>query len=346
MTGADGLAAVRPTGLRRVTPAAALLLLAPVIGELLGGAIRLSYIFALVPAIMVWGCGALMIREVVHRWRGGWTSILVMGLGLSIAWEFIIQQTSLAPLPWLGSTPVYDRVLGINWIWFFFMLGYEAVWIVLVPILLTELIFPQQRDEAWLRPRGMAAAALVFALGSLIMWSLWTQITMPVVFHMPKYQPPLSTLLLGLLAILLLVMVAFALRTLPEGLTVLPRRSPPPWIVGLTAMAFGFPWWVLMALIFAPRPSLPLWLPLIGGSVWAAVAFLVIRRWSRASGWNDRHRWALAFAALLVCILAGFLGSSLWPTIDLVGKVALNAIAVVGMIFLARGIWRREVPAP
>lgn len=232
MTGADGLTAVRPTGWRRVAPAVTLLLLAPVIGELLGGAIRLSYIFALVPATMVWGCGALMIREVVHRWRGGWTSVLVLGLGLSIAWEFTIQQTSLAPLPWLGSTPVYDRVWGVNWIWFLFMLGYEAVWIVLVPILLTELIFPQRRNDAWLRARGMTAAALVFALGSLIMWSLWTQFTVPVVFHMPKYRPPLSTLLLGLLAILLLVMVAFALRTLPDGPTVLPagRRHRGLWV--------------------------------------------------------------------------------------------------------------------
>jgi hypothetical protein len=101
---------------------------------------------------MVWGCGALMIREVVHRWRGGWTSILVLGLGWSIVWEFIIQQTSLSPLPWLSSTPVYGRVWDVNWIWSLFMLGYEAVWIVLVPILLTELIFPQRRDEAWLRP--------------------------------------------------------------------------------------------------------------------------------------------------------------------------------------------------
>lgn len=100
-----------------------------------------------------------------------------------------------------------------------------------------------------------------------------------------------------------------------------------------------------MALVFAPRSSLPLWLPLIGGCLWAAVAFIAIRRWSRASGWNDRHRWALAFAALLVCSLAGFLGSSLWPTIDLVGKVVLNAIAVAGMIFLARRIWQHEVPA-
>ena len=69
-----------------------LLLLSPVIGEVMSGATRLSYIFALVPEIMVWGCGTLIIREVVRRWQGGWTSTLLLGFGLSVAEEFLIQQ--------------------------------------------------------------------------------------------------------------------------------------------------------------------------------------------------------------------------------------------------------------
>jgi hypothetical protein len=77
------------------------------VAEVLSGATRLSYIFVLVPEILVWGGGALIIRELVRRWGGGWFSMLLMGLCLSIAEETIIQQTSLAPLPWLGNHPVY-----------------------------------------------------------------------------------------------------------------------------------------------------------------------------------------------------------------------------------------------
>jgi hypothetical protein len=79
-----------------LAPAFTLLILAPVVAEVLGGATRLSFIFVLIPEIMVWGCGALIAREVVRRWQGGWTSTLLLGLGLSIAEEFIIQQTSLS----------------------------------------------------------------------------------------------------------------------------------------------------------------------------------------------------------------------------------------------------------
>jgi hypothetical protein len=71
----------------------------------------------------------------------------------------------------------------------------------------------------------------------------------------------------------------------------------------------------------------------------------VIRRWTRGHGWSHRQRWALAFGALLTCMMAGFLGSSLWPPIDLVGKAALNTIAIALMVILARSVWRRDVPA-
>ena len=143
-------ATAEPARGRRIGPILTLLILSPMVGEVLSGATRLSYIFVLVPEIMVWGCGALIIREVVRRWKGGWTSMFLLGFCLALAEEFIIQQTSIAPLPWLGDRPAYGRVWGVNWPWFVFMLGYEAIWIVLVPVQITELLFPARRLESWL----------------------------------------------------------------------------------------------------------------------------------------------------------------------------------------------------
>ncbi len=140
---------------RHLAPAFTLVFLAPMIAEVLSGATRMSYIFALIPEMMVWGCGALMIREAVRRWRAGGTSLLLLGLGLSIAEEIIIQQTSLAPLPFPGANPAYGRLWGVNWVYFLFMLGYESVWVVLVPVQVTELIFAKRRDERWLGNRGL-----------------------------------------------------------------------------------------------------------------------------------------------------------------------------------------------
>ena len=329
------------------TPAITLILLAPLVGEVLNGATRLSFIFVFVLQVMIWGCGTLIIRELVHRWHGGWPSTTLLGLALSVIVEVLVLQTSVAPLPWLqlASIPVYDRIWGVNWLWFVFMLGYEAVWIVLVPILITELIFPQQRDEAWVSRRGLTIATITFVVGCPLLWAVWTQSAVPIAFHQPKYWPPRSTLLLGVFATALLAGAAYAVRG-SASQSPSPSFAPSPWIVGGVAAAFALPWWILMVLIFVPQPSLPLWLPLLAAPVWATAAYFLMRRWSMSASWNDRHRWAVAFGALVMCMVLGYLGSSLWPVIDLVGKIVFNAIAVVWMIVLARRVWQRTSRLP
>src|ERR1700729_2932217 len=92
---------------RYAGPIWTLLLLAPFLAEVLSGSTRLSYIFVYIPEVMVWGGGALLCRELARRWRAGGTSLLLLGLALSVAEEFIIQQTSLAPLPFPGSNAGY-----------------------------------------------------------------------------------------------------------------------------------------------------------------------------------------------------------------------------------------------
>ena len=69
---------------RHLAPAFTLIFLAPFIAEVLSGATRVSFLFVFVPELMLWGCGALLIREVVKRWGGGWTSVLMLGLALSV----------------------------------------------------------------------------------------------------------------------------------------------------------------------------------------------------------------------------------------------------------------------
>jgi len=126
----------------RIAPILLLVLVSPLVGEVLSGATRLSFLFAYIPEVMMWGCGTLLIRETVRRWRGNWTTMLPLALALSVTEEFIVQQTSLAPMPWLGSAPMYGRVWGVNWIYFLFMLIFESVCITLVPVQIVELIFP------------------------------------------------------------------------------------------------------------------------------------------------------------------------------------------------------------
>jgi hypothetical protein len=338
----DRQTASSPSAKSRTWPAAlTLVLLAPFIGEVLSGSTRLSFIFAYVPEVMVWGFGALIIRELVRRWGGGYLSLLLMGLGLSIAEEFIIQQTSLAPLPWPASSANYGRHAGVNWIYFLFMLGYESVWIVLVPVQIAELIFADPRNRTWLRTRGLIASAVIFVLGSFVAWAAWIKRARPIVFHAPNYTPPTLTILAGLLAIAVLALVAYLISRNSRPLSV-SRTTPSPWIIALAALVMGFPWYWLMALIFGARSSLPFWVPMILALAWATLALLLFQYWSSSPRWGDMHRWALASGATLVCMIAGFSGSGQWPGTDMIGKAILNLLAVVGLLLLARRIRQRS----
>ena len=330
----------KPRKSRHMGAAFTLAVLAPLIAEVLSGATRMSFILAFVPEIMVWGCGALIIRELVRRWGGGWTSILLLGLGLSMAEEFVIQQTSLAPLPWPALGAAYGRAWGVNWVYFLFMLGYESVWVVLVPVQVTELIFRKHRNERWVGNFGLVITGLVFVLGSFAAWYAWIKRARPMVFHVPAYNPPMGTILAGVLAIALLALAAYLLRGVRRQET--SHRATPWWVAGAAAMAFGFPWYLLMRPIFGARSTLPFGIWMAGGIGWSVLAYVVLRYLSSSQGWTDMHRWALVFGATLVCMIAGFAGSSAWPRVDVVGKWVLDICAVIGFVVLASRIRRGE----
>ena len=326
---------------RQLAPAFTLIFLAPLIAEVLSGATRVSFLFAFVPEMMMWGCGTLIIRELVKRWDGGWTSVLLLALALAVFEECVVQQTSLAPLPWPAISANYGRRYGVNWIYLLYMLGYESVWVVVVPIQVTELIFPEWREERWLRTGGMMTSVVVFLLGAGGAWYAWTKRARPMVFHAPYYDVPWGTIVVFLMAISTLILLAFLARNIERGDST-TRTAPPPWSMVAAALVFGFPWYRLMVLIFGERSTQPFWVSMALAVAWGGFAYFLIRYWSVGRGWNDKHRWGLTFGAVLVCMIAGFSGSSTWPREDLIGKWVLDLLAVIGFALLARWIWQRR----
>ncbi|MFZ0661516.1 MAG: hypothetical protein WAM66_02390 [Acidobacteriaceae bacterium] len=328
-----------PSMWQRAAPALTLAVLAPVIAEVLNGSTRLSFLFVLVPEIMVWGCGALMIREAVRRWKGGGTSMVLLGLALAVAEEWVIQQTSLAPYAWPGASANYGRLWGVNWIWFVIMLGYECVWVTLVPVQVTELIFHKRRTDRWLSNRGFVVTGAVFVAGSFLAWFLWTHIARPKTYHVPMYQPPAWQLIVGVLMIVALALAAYALRG-REHSDETDRWMPPAWAVGVAALLLPVPWFWLMSFIFGGKTGLPFWVPVAIGVVWAAVAWWIVQSWTTARGWHDMRRWALVFGATVSSMALTFLGSGTWPRMDLIFKIVVNALAVVGFLLLAQRLMR------
>lgn len=317
-----------------------LLVLAPVISEVLSGSTRFSILFVLIPEIMVWGGGALLCRELVRRWRAGAASLLLLGLALSLAEEFIIQQTSIAPLPFPGANAAYGRYFGINWLYLLFMLGFESVWVVLIPVQVTELIFPEHRQQPWLRTRGLIATSIAFIVGSRIAWYGWTQQARPRL-HAAPYHPPAVLVLLGLTAIMVLIFLAWLLRAFGHAGQSETRLAASPWLIGIKTFVFGASWFLLIDLIFVPN-HVALWIPLTAGPIWALLSFILVRYWSAAHNWRDIHRWVLSFGAVLGCMAITDVSSAGWTRIDLIGKYVFQLIALVAFLLLAQKVRRRE----
>lgn len=329
---------------QRIDPIVTLLLLAPIISEVLSGSTRITTMFVLIPEIGIWGGGTLIIRYLARRWHKGWLSIFLMGLALAIAEECIIQQTSLAPLVGVDPSHVYARALGVNWLYLLWALGYESIWVVMIPIQLTELIFPTQGDDPWIGKRGLIITSVFFVLASLNAWYFWTQMFVPQFFPASAYQPPLATIVIALAAIMALVFIALIRRTQQKMEQDTAWSTPCPWLVGLATFGFGLFWFLLILVAYGAVPTIPAAVPIIISLTVAAMAFLLLKSWSNRSGWQDAHRLAPVFGIVLATGLGGFIVLTMNVVftmsdallVDRVGQVTFNVVAILLLILLSR----------
>ncbi len=333
---------------QRAGPIVTLLLLSPVIAEVLPGTTRITTFFVLIPQIGVWGCAALIIRELVRRRRGAWHAVLLLGLALAVAEECVIQQTSLAPLIGIDPNRVYGRALGVNWVYFLWALGFESIWAVVLPIQLTELIFPARRDEPWMGRRGIIVSAIVAVLASLAAWYSWTQVFVPKFFPASVYRVPFSAIGIALVAIAALVVAALMAKPSSRAARGATRPSPSPWLVGLAAFGIGLPWFLMVLLAFSALPRLPAVVPILVGLALAGLAYFLIAYWSSSAGWEDAHRLALVVGIVIATAVGGFavLAASNALLIDRIGQLAFNAVAILLLVRLARTLSRSKGECP
>jgi hypothetical protein len=141
---ADGKMSVR-----RVSPVLVLLVPAPVVAEVLFGATPISRLGGLLPDIAVYGCGALLIRELARRRGLGWLWIAALGVAYGVVEEGLALGSLFNP-ELFDAGELGGRALGVNWVWTEWTLGYHAVWSISIQILLVELLFPARRAEPWL----------------------------------------------------------------------------------------------------------------------------------------------------------------------------------------------------
>jgi hypothetical protein len=256
----------------------------------------------------------------------------------------LIQQTSLAPLVGSDLEHPYGRALGVNWVYFLWALGYESLWIVVLPIELTELIFPARRDELWLGTRGLVISAVVFVLASFVAWYSWTQLFLPQYFPELVYQVPRTAVLIATAAAVAMSAAALGPRWPPRPDNQTAGSAPRPWLTGLVAFVLALPWFALIFLAYGAIPTLPVAIPLMAGLGLAGVAFSLINHWAQSPAWQDSSRLALITGGLIASMLGGFLIFKLGGAlpVDIVGKLLMNVVAIALLVRLARNIRSRN----
>lgn len=308
-----------------------LLIAAPLIMEVLPGYTRFSSLFVFPIEVCVWGGGALLIRYAVRKGNLHWTALLLLGLALSVAEEFLIQQTSVAPMVLRLKGVTYARGWDINYVYLLWALIAETVFVVFVPVHLTELLFPQKRQDAWISKTGAAFFGLLFIGGSFLAWFTWTQIARPKVFHVSAFHPPLRLVLVAAGIIILLVTGALVFCRPKSGgaQPVAPRevKIPARWLLLLLGALWAILLYPLVLLGFGLWPYFPPLLAILGGLLLCAAAFLLVPRWSTAPSWDAGRAYALISGVITGSMLVSFVGFVGAAPQDLWFKVVVDLAA-------------------
>lgn len=316
----------------RVSPAFILFLLAPAVGELLSSSMPPSEFFnpfSFTLAALLYGSGAILVRELALRWGKSWQSILVLGAAYGIVEEGLACKSFFDP-GWMdvGILGSYGRWAGVNWIWSIELTLYHAVFSIAIPILLVTLAFPDRRAQPWVGPRGFRVLAGLLAADVAFMHLAIT-----------PYRPPWVLLVPAVLCVLALGWLARrwpAAVSAPAGAPL--HRARRFWFTGFVAtICFFITAWALPHLAPVPVTLLAM----------LGVPWLTWRHLRALTGawraWSGVHQLALAGGALSFFIM-------LAPLVEMdhtrpdnpAGQTLAGVAAAVLLIWLARRVAQQQ----
>lgn len=317
--------------MRRVFPAVGLFILSPVVGEMLLGATSIDMVALLPIMALLYGGGALFIREVVRRTGRGWCSILLLGTAYALIEEGLLDQM-LFNANYSGNydmvTVTYLPFAGTGAYGLMATLAVHAIWSIAVPIALVESLVPGRAREPWLGRVGLTVTAALFLLGAAVVgWGTYDE---------EHFMAPWPRLLGTAVVVALLIFAAFRIRR--PGSTRSDRTAPRPVLVGMV----GFASTSLYMLVLVPS-----WLGVAAALAIAVATFSLLLHWSRARDWGLPHTFAAAAGATLTYVWVGFTqtpdAGSAGP-INVIGHVILGLLAIA-LLWIAAMRVRSTAPA-
>jgi hypothetical protein len=308
-----------------------LFLMAPLLGEVVGAALRLSYFvepLRVVSILCFYGAGVVLVREIAQRLRlTGWGMVL-LGVAYAMIEEGLALQTIFNPDP-MGGETMYGRAAGVNWFWAVIVCGYHVVWSVLIPIGVVHILFPRESRSPWLPRRMLPVFGAVFAAGTALF----------ALISLLRSDFRLSMIQIGAVLAIVGMLLWAASRCTVRDTPRAPGRLPSTTRAGWTALGFGLIWFAFHLMAFIGSGVSFMWWVLVAVLV-AIAAAATIARWRRR-GWTARHRLAASFGAVLA---AGLFGLLLVCLADQPVDVAFEVFVIGGII--AGYVWARRRASP
>lgn len=325
------------SSLGRFASVVVLFVLSPFVAEILLGATPVSRLESLLPVMMLYGGGAVLIRELARRKDRGWTRILFLGVAYALIEEGLVFQTIFNPTLF-NAAAAGGRFLGVNWIFGEWVIGYHVVWSISIPIALTEMLFPVQRSGPWLGRVGTIIFGAIYALGAFAI-AFFIRSTIA-----PGFQAPVVYVLAAVVLIVVMAVIGVGPRTISLSRSDLgtKREAPAPWIARVTGFLAACLWFSLLHLPTSLRHGMLAILPILLGCAFAAGVFTLLRQWS-ASGslWTDQHRLALVTGAMVASMLEGFFFTTAGNRVDQMGQGLASVISIVLLALFAWNIQQK-----
>lgn len=309
--------AVRAT-LKRAAPAFLLLLLSPLVAEYLSGSMGMALMPLLPLFMLLYGGGALLIREVARRFGRGYSTMLLLALSYGILEEGIWDQSLFNPnfngmhLLDYGFVPA----VGLALPWTLYVLAIHVVWSVLVPVAIAEAL-SGRGTEPWLKIPGLLLSGVAYLMGGgiILYFSM----------HMQHFIASAAQIGASAVAAVICIALAFFVPVRPAAVR---NVSLPPLIVAVLGLVIT----TAFVLTYAQGSKLAPWFVVLGVM---AVLTLGCLWWGFCAGSGKNgsglHHVAMAGGALQTYCWLGFVTE---PVLHPGSTILPHAILVVVMLSL------------
>jgi len=313
-----------------------LALLTPLIAELTFGSTPTRFAYLILLWLPIYGAGILLIRELVVRTGRWWPSIVLLGVAYELAEDGLGLQALTSPHLYHAADWA-PQLLGFNVAYWILNIIYHIVFSAIIPIFITNLIFPALKDKPYLKKGGLAWVTLFALIGIGLL-----RVSVPP-SQDPGYNEPLAVAVGCIVGIIAIGIIA--LRVLPRRqATQLTDAAVPS---AKTLIAFGALSTIIVFGLMYPFAGThqPLftsgawaYVPIMAGIALTVLVYRQIVKWGRSAQWNTAAALALASGALVGHTLFGFLAAKL-QVIDRIGL----AVMLVVMIWLLHRLYKKQV---